>query len=96
VEATHVLLVEPILNPADELQAIGRVHRIGQTRQVLPIKLAEGNIPVVDSLYEKFISVAVHDIHHSLSYPQKASSIVLVIFPYGSTVTRVGERPGEF
>ncbi|KAK3576517.1 hypothetical protein CHS0354_034193 [Potamilus streckersoni] len=45
IEATHVLLVEPILNPAHELQAIGRVHRIGQARSTFVHKfLIRGTI----------------------------------------------------
>ena len=33
VDAQHVVLIEPLLNPGAEAQAINRVHRIGQTRE---------------------------------------------------------------
>lgn len=32
IEATRVFFVEPLINNNDKLQAIGRVHRMGQTK----------------------------------------------------------------
>ena len=33
IEATHVLLIDPIISKSVEAQAVGRVHRIGQTKE---------------------------------------------------------------
>ncbi|EFJ41092.1 hypothetical protein VOLCADRAFT_48760, partial [Volvox carteri f. nagariensis] len=37
--ANHVFLLEPSLDPAIEQQAVARVHRIGQTREVTVTRL---------------------------------------------------------
>jgi E3 ubiquitin-protein ligase SHPRH len=39
IEATHVILLAPFLNPAVEAQAVSRVNRIGQTRATTVHKL---------------------------------------------------------
>lgn len=33
LEAQHVVLIEPLLNPGAEAQAISRVHRVGQEQR---------------------------------------------------------------
>ncbi|XVF24305.1 hypothetical protein REPUB_Repub13aG0116300 [Reevesia pubescens] len=51
LEAQHVILVEPLLNPAVEAQAISRVHRIGQEKSTLVHRFMVKNT-VEESIYK--------------------------------------------
>jgi E3 ubiquitin-protein ligase SHPRH len=55
VNATYVFLCEPLINPAIELQAIARVHRIGQQRPTTIFMYLVDNT-VEEAIYD--ISVA--------------------------------------
>lgn len=55
VNATYVFLCEPLINPAIELQAIARVHRIGQQRPTTVFMYLISNT-VEEAIYD--ISVA--------------------------------------
>ncbi|KAJ3094992.1 hypothetical protein HDU97_007359 [Phlyctochytrium planicorne] len=52
VGATHVFLVEPVLNAGIELQAIGRVHRIGQEKVTRVYRYT-----IFDSVEERIVSL---------------------------------------
>ena len=49
LEAQHVVLVEPLLNPAAEAQAISRVHRIGQQNRTLVHRFIVSAFPTFGS-----------------------------------------------
>ena len=51
VNATYVFLCEPLINPALELQAIARVHRIGQKRTTTVFMYIVGNT-VEEAIYD--------------------------------------------
>jgi len=50
--ADHIFLMDPWWNPASELQAIQRAHRIGQTRPVFATRFV-----ATDTIEEKIIEL---------------------------------------
>ncbi|NWU68810.1 SHPRH ligase, partial [Pterocles burchelli] len=75
IEATHVLIVEPILNPARELQAIGRVHRIGQTKPTIVHRF------LIKATIEEKMQVMLKTVdrsHVSSSMKQSEASVLTV------------------
>ena len=68
VNATHVFICEPLIQTAVELQAIARVHRIGQTRPTT-VWMYLINDTVEESIYE--ISVARRLAHVQARQPDR-------------------------
>ncbi|KAF4555269.1 SNF2 family N-terminal domain-containing protein 10 [Elsinoe fawcettii] len=64
VNATNVMLCEPLVNPGIELQAIARVHRIGQTRPT-SVFMYLVNGTVEESVYELSVKRRLEVMHRS-------------------------------
>jgi len=59
-EATRVYITGPSWNPATELQAIGRAHRMGQTKEVFVKKLIYKEMDTFVSVEEEILALQGH------------------------------------
>ena len=80
IEATHVLLVEPTLNKSQEVQAIGRVHRIGQTKATYVYRfLIRGSIEeLVYSLFKSNTSYGNKSIENGKSCGGEKEMVIAI------------------
>ncbi|KAI8564397.1 hypothetical protein RHMOL_Rhmol03G0177900 [Rhododendron molle] len=100
LEAQHVILVEPLLNPAAEAQAIGRVHRIGQEKRTLVHRFIVKNT-VEESIYKlnrsrstsSFISGNKKNQDQPVLTLKDAESLLFTTKP--PIVSESDERPSE-
>ncbi|XP_008782680.2 E3 ubiquitin-protein ligase SHPRH isoform X1 [Phoenix dactylifera] len=61
LEAQHVILMEPLLNPAAEAQAISRIHRVGQEKKTFIHRFLVKNT-IEESIYKLNRSKAANSI----------------------------------
>lgn len=67
--ATRVHIIEPGWNPMLELQAVDRVHRLGQTKEVTSISYVVSGSDSVEEVAPQFV--------HSVDYP-----LILILSVY--------------
>ncbi|KAF2156784.1 hypothetical protein K461DRAFT_272867 [Myriangium duriaei CBS 260.36] len=89
VNATNVMLCEPLVNPAIELQAIARVHRIGQTRPTSVFMYLVKDT-VEQGVYEVSVARRMQLLHRSQKDPGSSgasgsNSRALTPMPGGNT-----------
>lgn len=73
VNATHVILCEPLMNTAIELQAIARVHRIGQ-HQPTTVWMYLIEDTVEKAIYEISVNRRMAHLGHSVSEAKSSAS----------------------
>ena len=54
LEAQHVILLEPLLNPSAEAQAISRVHRVGQDKSTFIHRFVVSTISYANLFHSKY------------------------------------------
>lgn len=88
VNATHVFLCEPLINTAIELQAIARVHRIGQHRETT-VWMYLVSDSVEEAIYD--ISVSRRLAHIAQKQKEKEERLAHVDGPAGSNDLDLGD-----
>ena len=54
LEAQHVILLEPLLNPSAEAQAISRIHRVGQDKSTFIHRFVVSTISYANLFHSKY------------------------------------------
>ncbi|PKA53189.1 Putative SWI/SNF-related matrix-associated actin-dependent regulator of chromatin subfamily A member 3-like 2 [Apostasia shenzhenica] len=99
LEAQHVILVEPLLNPAVEAQAISRVHRIGQDKKTFVHRFIVKNT-VEESIYKLNKSRSGNSIVSTKSIKNQDQAVLTIgdvesLFPSLSQLNPVQEDQEE-
>ena len=89
-EANHVIVLEPCLNKALEDQAIGRVHRMGQRREVHVYKAA-----CLGTVEERILKMQERDKPHALADETNSLTVMPNTSPAEAPVTSPAAATGN-